>query len=67
MHIPIRMLVAAAFTSFLAINTAQALTVYSSVDEENAKLLLDAFTKATGVKHADGVPLVRPGDVAHRG
>ncbi len=50
MHIPIRMLVAAAFTSFLAINTAQALTVYSSVDEENAKLLLDAFTKATGVK-----------------
>jgi iron(III) transport system substrate-binding protein len=27
-----------------------ALTVYSSVDEENAKKLLDAFTKATGVK-----------------
>jgi iron(III) transport system substrate-binding protein len=26
------------------------LTVYSSVDEENAKKLLDAFTKATGVK-----------------
>jgi iron(III) transport system substrate-binding protein len=44
------MLVATAFASLLAINTAQALTVYSSVDEENAKLLLDAFTKATGVK-----------------
>ncbi|HSB71240.1 MAG TPA: extracellular solute-binding protein, partial [Candidatus Methylomirabilis sp.] len=27
-----------------------ALVVYSSVDEENAKKLLDAFTKATGVK-----------------
>ncbi len=26
------------------------LVVYSSVDEENAKKLLDAFTKATGVK-----------------
>jgi iron(III) transport system substrate-binding protein len=50
MHMHIRMLIAAAFTSLLAINTAQALTVYSSVDEENAKLLLDAFTKATGVK-----------------
>jgi iron(III) transport system substrate-binding protein len=27
-----------------------ALTVYSSVDEENAKKLLDAFSKATGIK-----------------
>ncbi len=30
--------------------SAQDLVVYSSVDEENAKKLLDAFTKATGVK-----------------
>ena len=50
MRVPIRTLVAAALTSLLAINMAQALTVYSSVDEENAKRLLDAFTKATGVK-----------------
>ncbi len=28
----------------------ESLVVYSSVDEENAKKLLDAFTKATGVK-----------------
>ena len=50
MRIPIRILIAAGFTWLLAINSAQALTVYSSVDEENARLLLDAFTKATGVK-----------------
>lgn len=43
-------LAAAALTSLLAIGSAQALTVYSSVDEENAKRLLDAFTKSTGVK-----------------
>jgi iron(III) transport system substrate-binding protein len=35
--------------SVLAGHAAQALTVYSSVDEENAKRLLDAFGKATGV------------------
>lgn len=37
----------------LVAGTSQAqdsLVVYSSVDEENAKKLLDAFTKATGVK-----------------
>jgi len=41
---------AAAVTSLLAIGSAQALTIYSSVDEENAKKLLDAFSKATGVE-----------------
>src|SRR5512147_945636 len=37
----------------LVAGTARAqdsLVVYSSVDEENAKKLLDAFSKATGVK-----------------
>lgn len=47
---PLKALAAAALTSLLAINAAQALTVYSSVDEENARKLLDAFTKATGVQ-----------------
>jgi len=32
------------------VKAQDALVVYSSVDEENAKKLLDAFTKATGVK-----------------
>jgi len=41
---------AAAVASLLAIGSAHALTVYSSVDEENARKLLDAFTKATGVE-----------------
>jgi len=50
MRLPIRTLVAATLTSLLAIGSAQAITVYSSVDEENAKRLLDAFTKDTGVK-----------------
>jgi len=50
MRLPISTLVAATLTSLLAIGSAQALTVYSSVDEENAKRLLDAFTKDTGVK-----------------
>ena len=34
----------------LLASAQDALVVYSSVDEENAKKLLDAFTKATGVK-----------------
>lgn len=42
-------LAAAAFTALASINSAHALTVYSSVDEENAKKLLDAFSKDTGV------------------
>jgi iron(III) transport system substrate-binding protein len=50
MRISIRTLVAAAFAALLGVNAAQALTVYSSVDEENAKRLLDAFAKASGVK-----------------
>lgn len=32
------------------VRAQESLVVYSSVDEENAKNLLDAFTKATGVK-----------------
>jgi iron(III) transport system substrate-binding protein len=49
MHFSIRAFAAGALASLLAISSAHALTVYSSVDEENAHKLLDAFTKATGV------------------
>jgi iron(III) transport system substrate-binding protein len=49
MRFPIGTLIATALGSLLAIGSAQALTVYSSVDEENAKRLLAAFTKDTGV------------------
>jgi iron(III) transport system substrate-binding protein len=49
MRFPIKTLALAAAASLLALTAAQALTVYSSVDEENAKKLLAAFTKATGV------------------
>lgn len=49
MTISLRALAAAALASLLTFGSAHALTVYSSVDEENAKRLLDAFTKATGV------------------
>jgi len=41
---------AVALVSFLSLGVAQALTVYSSVDEENAKRLLDAFSQSTGIK-----------------
>ncbi|WP_333825592.1 ABC transporter substrate-binding protein [Pinisolibacter sp.] len=50
MRLSIGTLLAATMTSALAIGAAQALTVYSSVDEENAKRLLDAFSKDSGVK-----------------
>jgi iron(III) transport system substrate-binding protein len=50
MRFSVKTLAAATLTSLLAITAAQALTVYSSVDEENAKRLLDAFSKATGVQ-----------------
>lgn len=44
-------LLAAAFATLLmSVGSAQALVVYSSVDEDNATKLLDAFSKATGVK-----------------
>ncbi|KQZ82808.1 ABC transporter substrate-binding protein [Mesorhizobium sp. Root157] len=49
MKLPVGIL-AAAFASFMAVTSAHALVVYSSVDEENAKKLLDAFSKATGVE-----------------
>lgn len=40
----------AAFAGLLMMaSSAEALTVYSSVDEENATRILDAFSKATGV------------------
>ena len=40
----------AAITGFLMMaGSAHALTVYSSVDEENASRILNAFTEATGV------------------
>jgi iron(III) transport system substrate-binding protein len=50
MKLSLRTLAAAALASLLGMSSAHALTVYSSVDEENAKKLLDAFTKATGVE-----------------
>ena len=50
MGFSLRTVVAAAVVSLLAAGSAHALTVYSSVDEENAKKLLDAFSKATGVE-----------------
>lgn len=40
---------AAALSVLASIGTAQALVVYSSVDEENATKLLNAFSEATGV------------------
>lgn len=40
----------AALLALAAAGPVQALTVYSSVDEENAHKLLDAFTEATGVQ-----------------
>jgi iron(III) transport system substrate-binding protein len=49
-RLAIKTFCAAALTSLIAIGAAQALTVYSSVDEENAKRLLDAFSKESGVK-----------------
>lgn len=49
MRLPCRTLLAAAFASLLTLSAAHALTVYSSVDEENARRLLDAFGKASGV------------------
>lgn len=44
-----RLLASAALAAILGAGAAQALTVYSSVDEENAQKLLAAFTEATGV------------------
>lgn len=44
-------MIAASLTAvLLSAASASALTVYSSVDEENAKQILDAFTEETGVK-----------------
>ena len=45
-----RMIAASLTAILLSAASASALTVYSSVDEENAKQILDAFTEDTGVK-----------------
>ena len=50
MKFSLKTFAAAALASLLSMSSAHALTVYSSVDEENARKLLDAFTKATGVE-----------------
>ncbi len=42
-------ILAGALATLLATGSAQALVVYSSVDEENATKLLNAFSQATGV------------------
>jgi iron(III) transport system substrate-binding protein len=44
-----RLLAAASLFALCAAGPAQALVVYSSVDEENAARILSAFTEATGV------------------
>ncbi len=49
MKFSLRTAAAAMLASMLTVGSAHALTVYSSVDEENAKKLLDAFSEATGV------------------
>ena len=43
MKFSLKTVAAAALASLLGMSSAHALTVYSSVDEENAKKLLDAF------------------------
>lgn len=50
MKFSLKATIAAALMTLAAASSAHALTVYSSVDEENARKLLDAFTKATGVE-----------------
>lgn len=45
-----RTALAAALSVLASVGAAQALVVYSSVDEENATKLLNAFSKATGVQ-----------------
>lgn len=45
-----RLLAAVAVVISLGVVSAQTLVVYSSVDEENARLLLDAFTADTGIQ-----------------
>ena len=45
---------------------AKDLVVYSSVDEENAKKILNGFSKATGIKGADGFSLHGAGAEPHR-
>lgn len=50
MKFSLKATIAAALMTLAAASSAHALTVYSSVDEENAKKLLDVFTKATGVE-----------------
>ena len=46
---PFSAILAGALAMLLASGSAQALVVYSSVDEENATKLLNAFSQATGV------------------
>src|SRR5690606_11320502 len=43
-------LLAAVTGMLMMVGSAQALTVYTSVDEENASAILKAFTESTGVK-----------------
>jgi len=50
MKLSLKTLIIAGLVSCLAAGAAQSLTVYSSVDEENAKKLLDAFSQSTGIK-----------------
>lgn len=49
MTFALRQITAAAFATLMAATSAQALTVYTSVDEENATKILNAFSAATGV------------------
>lgn len=49
MKFNLRTIAAAVVATLLSASAAHALVVYSSVDEENARKLLDAFTESTGV------------------
>lgn len=50
MKFPVTRIAAATLAMLFATTAAQALTVYTSVDEENAQKILSAFTEETGIK-----------------
>lgn len=50
MKILARLMAAVAVSTLMSVSAAQALVIYSSVDEENSTKLLNAFTQATGVE-----------------
>lgn len=49
MKFPLTQIIAASFATLMAASSANALVIYTSVDEENATKILDAFKADTGV------------------